>query len=366
MSERVTQTRPTIDVANDQPVMLNDHIRELVVCEGEGGLAHAEMRLDNTAEHDGVGIDFAFEYSDTDALRLGTGIRILFPARDLETDEDIPREVFAGRVSALEFAGTEFGNAELCVLAEDHLMPWRMRRRTRALEGKPVKELLADLASEVGMSEPVTDFLTNEAVMRHQVDETDLAFLRKLLADWDADVQIVEGKLQVAPRADIERGVLPLSYGSTLESVRMVADLAHQRGRFSLSAYDHVQGAAILKEMQTGALGPGEGRLAGEYLGPFGDTFLHRSAAPVTNADEAQAMIDALGARQSRRFVTVEGVARGNPEIRVGTHLEIDGVGARFSNTYYCTQARHRYSRGGGYQTEFQAECAYFKGEVAA
>ena len=366
MSATVTSTRPTIDVADTQPEMLNALIREVTICEGQGGLVRAEMRFDNTAEHDGVGIDFAFEYSDTDVLRLGTELRVLFPGRDPETDEDIPREVFAGRVSAIEFVGTANGNAEMVVMAEDHLMPWRMRRRTRALEGKPLKDLIKDLAKDAKMPDPVLDFLSNEVVTRHQVDETDLSFLRRLLTDWDADVQVADGKLTVAPRADIERGVVALSYGTTLEQVRIVADLAHQRGRFSLSAYDHIQGNPILAEMTTTALGPGEGRNGPEYLEQFGTTMFHQSAAPVTTNDEAQALIDAYGARQSRRFVTACGVARGNPEIRVGTHLEIDGVGGRFSNIYYATSTRHHYGRSTGYITEFEAECAFFKGELAA
>ncbi|MEM8536539.1 MAG: contractile injection system protein, VgrG/Pvc8 family [Pseudomonadota bacterium] len=366
MSERVTYSGPLIVVADDTPDLLNSQISEVTVCESQGGLAHAELRLQNTTEHDGHGIDFAFEYSDTDKLRLGTDLRILLPARDAEADTDTPREVFAGRVSALEINCTDGGFAELAVLAEDLLMPLRMHRRTRQWEGQPVRDLLAAISQDAGLGDPVTDYLADEVITRHQVDESDLAFLRRLLADWDADVQAVNGSLQVAPRADLERGTLPLNYGTTLESVRIVADLAQQRARYSLSAFNHLQGAPILAEMQTTSLGPGEGELAQAYLGNFGTTQMHRSGAPVTTQAEAQAMIDAIGARASRRFVQATGIARGNPEIRVGTHLEIEGVGPRFANTYYTTAARHHFSAGTGYTTEFEAECAYFKGDIAA
>jgi phage protein D len=59
----------------------------------------------------------------------------------------------------------------------------------------------------------------------------------------------------------------------------------------------------------------------------------------------------------------VEGTAEGNPQIRVGTHVELTGLGDRFSNTYYVTRACHRYDLANGYETDFEAECAYWGGQ---
>lgn len=363
---RMTHTRPTIDVAGEQPGMLNDLIREVTVCEGEGGLAHVEMRFDNTAIHGGVGIDFAFEYEDTDVLRLGTAFRVLFPARDPEEDQDIPREVFSGRVSAIEFVATQDGMPEMVVLGEDLLMPLRMRRRTRGFEGASVRDLVSAVVDGTELSQPVVDYLGDEIVQRHQMDESDLAFLRSVLSDWDADVQVVDNTLQIAPRADIQRGEITLRWGEHLDDLRACADLAHQRAVFSMASYDHLQGTALRAEAELTAVGPGEGRQAAEYLENYGDTLCHLAAGKATTQEEAQALIDAHAARAVRRFVTAQGTAKGNPEIRVGAHLTLEGIGARFSNTYYCTKARHHFSRSTGYATEFEAECAYFKGEIAA
>ncbi len=366
MSRRLTHTRPTIDVAGAQPDMLNDMIREVTVIEGEGGLAHVELRFDNTAIHGGVGVDFAFEYEDTDVLRLGTAFRVLFPARDAELDEDTPREVFSGRVSAIEFIAGEDGMPEMVVMGEDLLMPLRMRRRTRSFEGKALKEMVADIVAGTDLSSPVSDYLSDVIVMRHQMDQSDLAFLRSVLSDWDADVQVVDNKMQISPRADIQRGEITLRWGEHLDDVRACADLAHQRGAFSLAAYDHIQGKALSATADLTALGPGSGRQATEYLENFGETLCHLAAGKATTQEEAQGLINAEAARAMRRFVTALGTAKGNPEIRVGAHLALEGIGARFSNTYYCTKARHHFSRSTGYATEFEAECAYFKGEIAA
>ena len=366
MLDGIIDTRPYIEVDGERPGMLNALVRELVMEEGEGGLSRIEIRLDNAAQHTGVGIDHAFEFSDTETLPLGKPFRVLFPARGGEAGEAGHREIFDGRVSAVEFAADESGTPELTVFGEDALMAWRMRRRTRAFDGQAIREMVGALAAGTALADPVVDYLDAAIVAHHQVNESDLSFLRRVLADHDADAQVVGGTLQIGPRASIERGALTVELGNTLQSVRIVADLAHQRATFSLSAWDHVQGESLRREMQAGALGPGSGRKGAEYLEGFGDTVEHYASAPVTTGEEAQALIDAIGARASRRFVTAQGTAVGDPRLRVGTHLTIEGVGPRFANTYYVTATRHRFSLVDGYVTEFEAECAYFNGEVGS
>lgn len=360
----VIDTRPYIEVEEERPRLLNDNVRSLVMQEAEGTPCHVEVRLDSGAMHPGHGIDMGFEYSDTETLPLGKAFRVLFPARGTDEEEG-PREIFEGRVSALEFVAGEDGTQELCILGEDALMGWRMCRRTRHFEGKAVKDMAADIARGTSLAGPVADYLSEQIADRHQANESDLSFLQRLLADRDADAQVVAGRLQIAPRADIQRGEVTVSLGTTLKSVRVAADLAHQRTTFSLSAWDHTAGEKLRKEMETEALGPGSGRRGADYLDPFGDTVEHFAAAPATRPEEAQALIDATGTRAARRFVTARGTAVGNPLLRVGTHLSIEGIGPRFSNTYYVTAACHRYTRDGeGYVTEFEAECAFFNGEV--
>ncbi|MGA2412563.1 MAG: hypothetical protein ABSG46_19535, partial [Candidatus Binataceae bacterium] len=58
-------------------------------------------------------------------------------------------------------------------------------------------------------------------------------------------------------------------------------------------------------------------------------------------------------------FVSVEGTAQGNPGLRVGTQVNLSGVGGRFSNSYYVVRVCHRYDLEHGYYTDFEAECAF-------
>ena len=67
-------------------------------------------------------------------------------------------------------------------------------------------------------------------------------------------------------------------------------------------------------------------------------------------------------AQRLRRFLVAYGVSEGNPNLRVGSHLKLVGLGPRFDNTYYTSATAHRFDTTRGYETEFTAECAYLGG----
>ena len=67
----------------------------------------------------------------------------------------------------------------------------------------------------MGLDEPVATWV--------QLDETDLAFLRRLLGRFNADLQIVGTSLQVALRGDAGRGSLELQLYGQLARVRITA-----------------------------------------------------------------------------------------------------------------------------------------------
>jgi phage protein D len=82
----------------------------------------------------------------------------------------------------------------------------------------------------------------------------------------------------------------------------------------------------------------------------------------VSTQEEAEALAEAAFDRRARRFLRASGVTEGNPDLRVGAHLTLTGLGERFANEYYVVETRHCYDRDSGYHTEFVAECAFLGG----
>ena len=57
---------------------------------------------------------------------------------------------------------------------------------------------------------------------------------------------------------------------------------------------------------------------------------------------------------RARRFLKGKGVADGNPHLRVGTTLNLSGLGPMFNGKYYVTLARHTFDVRKGYRTTFE------------
>lgn len=354
---RIYVTRPSVEVDGRRQPLVDALLLSMEMREQEGGLSSIELRFANAALHAGVGADLAFEFTETDLLGLGAALVVRLG------DAEDPMEVFRGRISAVEFIADSPGQPELVVHAEDALMAARMRRATKLHPPGSLADLVREVAGELGLR-PVITGLTLGLDAQLQMNETPLGFLRRLLADHDADLQVAGDELHASPRADVARGVITLALGSQLHRVRAVADLADQVSEVSIAGFDAAGGRPVAATSGAGAaLGPGRGRSGADILeAAFTRRTDHIADRALRDQAEAQALADAAFARRARRFVTVEGTSEGNPALRVGTRLALEGLGPRFSNTYYVVRCVHRFDQGAGYAVDFDAECAFFGG----
>lgn len=240
-----------------------------------------------------------------------------------------------------------------------------MTRRSKVHEKLTPSDLVSKLAQNCSLT-PRIDGLTNNVGTYVQFNESDLAFLRRILARYDADLQTVGNELHAAPRSQIQRNQIDLTLEEKLRRVRVIADLAHQVTKIEVAGWDYQQGQVAAASRDSGPPGPGSGRAGSQVLhDAFGDRAEQLAHVSVRNTIEAQAAADAEWEQRSRRFVTLHGTSEGNPNLRVGSHVNIKGLGPRFSNTYYVVATTHRYNQHHGYETDFTAECSYLGGGAA-
>lgn len=343
--------RPTLRIDGQDDAMAAGLLQALEMREQEGGLSSLELAFVNhTAREDGR-VGLAFE--DERVLALGAQVEVY------AGEAAGPTAIFSGRVSAVEFAFDPDGPPRLVVWAEDPLAKARLERRMAVYEDSSVADIARDIASRHGLT-PVVAGLDTVSALEVQCNESDLGFLRRLLARLGGDVQIVGGELQVAPRRDVQRNALTLQMHSQLHHVRAVADLAHQVTGLRVAGFDASQGAAVQGTEAGAALGPGRGRTGAELLQQvFGARVQQTGHRLALSQAEADALAQAEFEQRARRFVQVEGRCEGNPALRVGTHVTLQDVSPRFDNTYYVTACRHAYDMVRGYETHFSAECAY-------
>lgn len=348
----IYRARPTLRLAGREDPRASELLVGMKMEEAEGGLSALELRFSNWASTRDGGAELGFDAGS--GLALGADVEVY------AGDETAPREIFRGKVTALEAEFRTGVPPELVALAEDALQSARLARRSRVFTDQSPADIVRAVAAELALT-PVITGLAGPAATWAQYNESDLAFLRRLLARFDADLQIVGTELHVSPRGDVRRGALDLALYGQLARARVTADLAEQVTGITVRGWDAAAGAAVKSGTTSGAqLGPGRGVDGASLLRrAFGERSEHVGHFAVSTDAEAAALTQAAFDQRARRFVRVDGTAEGNPQLRVGSHVTLTGLGARFDNTYYVARACHLYDQRQGYRTDFTAECAY-------
>jgi hypothetical protein len=345
---------PTIQIDGQANDKVTAQLLSLEMREQEGGMSSLEMRFSNFGTFSSALADMVFE--DGAVLKLGAAVLVYAGA------VSSPTEIFRGKITALEGRFPDGEPPELVVLCEDALQAARMKRRTKNWDATTLTGIATQVASNLGLT-PVLNGLDTGIGVQQQFNESDLGFLRRLLARYDADVQVVGTELHASPRSQAQRNTMEIDLNSQLKHVRILADLAHQVTQVAATGWDYTQGQAISVTSQSTSFGPGSGQAGKDWLQQTLGTRTEQIARYTSlNRQEAQALVDAEFVQRNRTFVVAHGASEGNPNLRVGTYLTLGGVGARFSNTYYVTSTVHHFDTSGGYSTEFCAECAYLGG----
>ncbi|MEV5967193.1 contractile injection system protein, VgrG/Pvc8 family [Kribbella sp. NPDC051952] len=271
------------------------------------------------------------------------------------------RQIFDGRISALEVSFTEGGTPYVSVYAEDVLMKLRMTRRSHTYEDTTDANIAKAIATEHSLTATVdADGPTYSLVQ--QWNQSDLAFLRERAALVNAEVWAQGTTLCFQSRIKRTATQITLVQGNTLLDAQLRADLAHQRDVVTVTGWDHdaadvieskAEAGVIQREVTGGRTGVS---ILGPALGSRAGAWARRT--PV-NAKEATAWAEADYLRRARQFVRVDGVTSGTPDLTVGSRLTLERVGPIFEGAaYYATSVHHSYDLSVGFRTRFSAERA--------
>ncbi len=342
-------SRPKISIDGQSMDGISLDLISLLVEETTEGLYRCEARLNNYGLTD-AGADYLYFGRDTIdfgkdwTIRMGPG--------------DQARQIFKGRISGIEGDYPEQGGAQTLILAEDRLQDLRMTRRTRTFEDVSDEEVIQQIANEHSLTPRLSLNGPTHKVIA-QVNQSDLAFVRERARTVNAEVWVDSTTLYAKSRTDREGDAIDLAYGVNLLSFSVKADLAHQCTEVGVSGWDVSAKDAIEEIGEQNAI---SSELNGDTSGGLilQQAFSARKErvvqiVPLTSA-EARSIAQARYRERARRFVTGSGVADGDPRIRVGSVLNLLGLGDLFSGKYYVVTARHTYDLRNGYRTEFDLE----------
>jgi phage protein D len=335
------------------PSMARDCVR-LEIEEGVEGLRTLRLHLFATGAG-ATGPPDRMIYLDGGAVDFGKQLTV-----SLGPDGG-QRKVFDGAISAIEAVFAD-GQPPLAVIfAEDALMRLRMTRRLRTYTNVTDADLASSVADAHGLRAEVDVDGPRYDVVQ-QLNQSDLAFLRERARLVQAELWADGRTLHMASRPKRSGTELTLVQANQLLSVRLCADLAHQRSEVVVTGYDASAADVIDERAQSDAI---EAEISGGRTGPqvvekaLGATATLRVREAALTGEEARAWARAEMLRRARRFVSVTGTTRGTPDMVVGSRLTLQQVGAPFEGAgYYVTRVRHTVDLARGLSTYFEAERA--------
>ncbi len=121
----IYRARPTLRLAGQEDARISELLIGLKMEESEGGMSALELRFSNWASTRDGGAELAFDVDSK--LKLGAQIEVY------AGDESEPREIFRGKITALEVDFKTGAPPEMSVLAEDALQQARLERRSRSI-----------------------------------------------------------------------------------------------------------------------------------------------------------------------------------------------------------------------------------------
>ena len=339
MDEAFVSARPRVKVRGESRPDLGDAVRALTLSLPQNGMAHGELHLVfwGAADDDR---EPAYRFTDVtpgDALGLAFG-------------QDPEVSVFDGEITAIEERYGD-GAPQLVLLVQDRLHHLARARHSRTFEDQSIDDLVSAIASGAGLSgDANVSALTHTW---HQINESDLAFLSRVLGPFGIALRLEGDSLRARPE-EPDPEPLALDTADNALRVRLIADLNHQPRETAVDGFD--AGADEAASGSASATGEtGEGSTAADLLGRLGwdgAESVPRPFAPLQGLADAyaQAHFD----RRARDFVSGEIRCVGDPRLRGGRQVELRGVSPRLAGRYRVVQCVHRFDAADGFRTHLR------------
>jgi phage protein D len=295
------------------------------------------------------GFEMKVKWMDSDLFHAGNQVEVRIGYRDKM------QPIFSGEITGLEPEFPEARPPTLTVRGYDRQHRMMREQKTRSYTNIRDSEIASQLASNAGLKPEAQDTtVVHSYVLQH--NQTDLDFLRTRADRIGYEVVVDNHTLKFRARK--------ITDGATL-TLRREIELLEFRPRMTTMGQVQeliVRGwnAKDKKEVIARAV-PGDEptTMDGSESGPasvkrlFGNTGSATDRTPLQSQADADQLAKQRFLEMSLGYICGDGVCIGEPRLRAGMVVKIEGIGTRFSGLYYVTRAEHRFSPQRGYRTAF-------------
>jgi phage protein D len=294
------------------------------------------------------GVAMRVKWIDDDFLKEGNSVKIDIGYRDkVET-------LFTGEITGLE---PEFSNEQpptLTIRGYDRRHRLMGRRKTRTFLNMKDSDIANQIAADWSLTPEVRDTqVTLDYVLQH--NQTDFEFLQERAQRIGYEMVVTDTTLRFRQRQNagnasvrLRREIELLDFNARLTTIGQIEEVFVQ-GWNPKNKEEFVARAGTGDERQMGGSASGPATARQVFSGTGGTTV----NMPVLSQAEADQLANGWFGEMALRYVEGHGVCIGRPDLRAGILVEIEGLGRRFSGSYYVTSTEHSYRPNVGYRTTF-------------
>ena len=283
---------------------------------------------------------------DTSPFEVGAPVTISFAGKAANA----LKPVLEGEVTSLE---PEFGKDAVLVVRGYDLSHRLGRKRTvRTFQQVTYADAAKKVITENGLGAGKVDSAGGVHPFIQQNNQTDWEFLWHLARRIDFEV-VVEGRKCHFRKASTKVPGPTLTWGDTLRSFRPRVTGVQQVSQVEVGGWDpkskqKIVGLASVAE-RSAKIGMVVDGLAQKLSGGL----MKLANVPVDSQGDATELAKSVLARLANSSIEATGVAEGDPDLRAGTTVKVDGVGTKFGGEYKLTSTTHLYRTASGYETRF-------------
>ncbi len=340
--------RPVFSVDGRRRDDLSEALTGMVVNLPLHGCSHGELSFTNWGTPEGSRAP-SYLFND-----IGLGAEM-----EIEMGQPQQTRIFKGEVTAIE---EEFGEGApiLTLLVQDKLHLLARSRQSRSYEEQTVDDIVQAIVSEAGLQADVQVSDINGTW--HQLNESDLAFLLRLLGRFDIGLRLDGDTFRAKPE-EPDAEPVELSAQDSALKIRLLTDLNHQPASSQVLAYNTAIAEEVDHTSETMTPQPSATSAVDtlSQLGWPGDEIVPQPTA--RNQREAEAYATSHFRRQAKRFIQGDIICRGEPTLKSGREIDLTGVSPRLRGIYQVVHCSHRFDGQNGFETHLKVNKADWEPE---
>jgi uncharacterized protein involved in type VI secretion and phage assembly len=294
-------------------------------------------------------------------FKIGDSLDIGFATSTTKSSEFSKEEqnylIQKGEIVAIEVSFTDKSDAPIIIRGYDTAHRLHHGRHNRSFLNQTAAEIVKKIAQEVGIK---VDQVDNKGVpydYLFQENQTNWEFLHELAALNGMELFVQDNKLNFrTPSSKPSLKPLKLKWLIDITHFHPRATSAQQVKSVEVRSWDYTKKKPITstasseKVVTKTSIGQGSSTSSDFHLKQPPEMIVVDK--PVSTQQQADVIAQALCNELGGDFISADGRAEGNPQIRPAQIISLEGIGDLFSGNYYVTETRHLY-RERVYKTEF-------------